>query len=200
MDSESSILREKPVTKLLRRIANGDRDAKNQLFDLILPELRKMADNAMQGQPVDHTLQPTALLNEAAVRLLEGRALSNLRDRSAFFAVAARTMQSVLVDYARKRAAMKRPSGNGRNRVMMDDVIDHVERIARIDVLALDCAMQQLERQHQRSHQIVTLHFFGGLSFPAIAEHLGFSLSTIEKDWKFARCWLLRELDSHDDD
>ena len=198
--SDQGLIREKPVTELLKRIADGDADAKNRLFELLYPELRNMATHAMRGQPADHTLQPTALLNEAAARLLKGPSLRNLRDRSAFYAIAARTMQSVLVDHARKRAAKKRPSGEGRHREAIGEIIDHVERMAKIDVLALDFAMQQLENQHQRSHEIVTLHFFGGLSFPAIAEQLGLSLSTVEKDWKFARCWLLKELDSRDDD
>ena len=190
---------EKTVTQLLRRIADGDRGARNQLFELLYSELRQLATSQLRGQPADHTLQTTALVHEAAAKLLDGNGLRSLRDRKAFYAVASRTMRSILVDHARKRSARKRPTGDGRHRVELDDVIDDIERTEHIDLLALDDALQELATHHERCHEIVTLHFFGGLEFREIAKHVSVSLSTVEKDWKFSRCWLLRRMNPDDD-
>ena len=139
-------------------------------------------------------------MNELAIRLLKSGLLAKLDSRWALYDVASRTIRSVLVDYARRRSAAKRPTGNGRECSSLDEMVDAFEQSQNIDVLALNDALEQLEVQHERAHSIVTLRFFGGMKFMDIAEHLGVSVSTVEKDWRFARCWLLRILDDDRDD
>jgi RNA polymerase sigma factor (TIGR02999 family) len=187
---------EQQITECLRRVSDGDQNAVDDLFRMLYPQLRQMADNAMRRQRPDHTLQPTALVNEAVTKLLTGSNLEGLADRRAFFAFASLTMRAVLVDHARRRSAAKRPSGGDRSRIALDQVVESFGKNERIDLLALDEALEELKRRNQRHHDIVNLHFFGGLSFREIAEHLDVSLSTVEKDWRMARAWLLTQLDS----
>lgn len=185
-----------PITEYLRRAASGDAQAAEAVFTVLYDELRTMANRAMQGEPNDHTLQPTALVHEAFMRLIQGEGLEQVANRFAFFAIASRTMRNVLVDHARKRNAIKRQPRMPR--VPLDDVIAAFEQLEQIELLALDEALEELQRRDDRLHQIVMLSFFGGLSHREIADHFGLSLSTIEKDWRYARCWLLNRLDSSD--
>lgn len=185
-----------PITEYLRRAASGDAQAAEAVFTVLYDELRTMANRAMQGEPNDHTLQPTALVHEAFMRLIQGEGLEQVANRFAFFAIASRTMRNVLVDHARKRNAIKRQQRMPR--VPLDDVIAAFEQLEQIELLALDEALEELQRRDDRLHQIVMLSFFGGLSHREIADHFGLSLSTIEKDWRYARCWLLNRLDSSD--
>lgn len=183
-----------PITEYLRRASEGDSQATDKVFSILYEELRNMAERAMQAEPNDHTLQPTALVHEAFVRLIQGDGLNSVANRFAFFAIAARTMRNVLVDHARKRNAIKRQPRMPR--VPLDEVIAAFEQTEQIELLALDEALEELRGRDERIYQTVMLSFFGGLSQREIADHFGLSVSTIEKDWRYARCWLLNRLDS----
>ena len=183
------------VTTLLSRAADGDRLAKDRLFELLYPTLRELAEVQMRHERPGHTLQPTALVNEAILKMNDDRLLAEAANRYSFIAAAARAMRAVLVDHARRRTALKRPSGEKRQRHPLDETVEYFERTQQLDVMALDDALEHLCAQSQRQHDIVMLHFFGGLKFKQIADYLDVSLSTVEKDWRFARAWLRRVLD-----
>ena len=151
-----------------------------------------MAAGLMRRERPDHTLQPTALVNEVFVRLLGRDALGGVPNRAYFFGAAAQAMRQVLVDHARQRQAAKR--GGGRDRVPLDEVLDHFEQQQRLDVLALDEALADLARLNERHAQVVTLRFFGGLSVEETAEVLRVSPITVMREWKSAKAWLYREL------
>ena len=178
------------VTRLLRRIEEGSDDAKASLLEVLHGELVRLATAQMRRQRRDHTLQPTALVNEAYLRLFAGDAPS-FRDRSHFMAAAARAMRSVLVDMARRRAADKR--GGDCVRVTLqpetpgDDDAGH-------DVLAVHDALGRLEAIDERWAQVVEMRFFGGLSVEETAASLGVSQPTVHRIWNRARAWLYREL------
>ena len=195
MSSYSAADAEPSITECLQRISDGDRSAVDELFRVLYPKLRQLAENAMRRERPDHTLQATALVNEAVTRLLTGNRLDGLKDRRAFFALASLTMRAVLVDHARRRAASKRPTGDHRERTPLDDVIEEFEAQENVELLALDEALEELKSHNRRQHDVVNLHFFGGLRFREIAEQLNVSISTVEKDWRFARAWLLKRLD-----
>jgi RNA polymerase sigma factor (TIGR02999 family) len=180
------------MTLVLERVEAGDEAAKAQLLELAYEELRKVAGGMMRRERTDHTLQPTALVNEAVIRLLGEDALAAATNRAYFFGIMANVMRRVLVDHARKRDALRR--GGDRQRASFDVAIEEAEGAGRVDVLDLDEALNELAAVDQRQAQIVTLRFFGGLSIPEIAEHLDVSVSTVEKDWRFARAWLRRQL------
>lgn len=183
------------VTTLLSRAADGDRLAKDQLFELLYPTLRELAAAQMRHERPGHTLQPTALVSEAILKMNDDRLLEKAANRCGFIAAAARAMRAVLVDHARRRSASKRPSGEKRQRNPLDEAVEYFERTQQLDVMALDDALEQLRMLSERQHGIVMLHFFGGLKFKQIADYLDVSLSTVEKDWRFARAWLRRVLD-----
>jgi RNA polymerase sigma factor (TIGR02999 family) len=180
------------ITDLLHRISSGDRQAANDLFEGLYSALRSMAGSAMKDAKPGDTLQPTALVHEVFAKLMKGSTLANLNDRRSFYAVVAMTMRSILVDHARKRSKARRLR---EHRMVLDDLVDGFETESRVDLLALDEALHQLQCRDERQHQIVTLHFFGGLRFNEIAQHLEVSVSTVERDWRFARCWLLDRLE-----
>ena len=183
------------ITTLLDAVHKGDSQAADELFEVTYPELRRLASSAMRRQRSGHTLHPTALINEAVVNMLAGDCLARTANRGMFFALAARAMRSVLVDHARRRAAAKRVTGDGRRKRLLDEVVIQFEQQEHVDLLALDEALEQLEAMNKRQHDTVMLRFFGGLRFQEIADHQGVSLSTVEKDWSFARAWLRRTLD-----
>ena len=183
------------LTGLLDAVHEGDARAKHTLFEVTYSELRRLATSTMEGERPGHTLHPTALVNEAVIKILAGDSLMRTRNRATFFALAARAMRSVLVDHARRRAAAKRPTGNRRRIEPLDESLRQFEEREQIDMLILDEALQQLQTLSQRQHDAVMLRFFGGLRFQEIATHLGVSVSTVEKDWNFARAWLRKTLD-----
>ena len=183
------------VTVLLQQIASGDPAAKEELFTLLYPELRKLAEAELRRESPGHTLQPTALVNEAAMRLVDSKLLAESANRLSFFAAASRAMHAVLVDHARRRAASKRPTGDKRVRHPLDEAVEFFEQSQRLELVDLDDALQKLQTLNSRQHDIVTLHLFGGLRFGEIADYLQVSLSTVEKDWRFARAWLRQTLD-----
>ncbi len=180
------------VTLLLQQIETGDDDAKKRLFDKVYDELHEMAAGLMRRERQAHTLQATALVNEVAARLLDDDALGNFPNRAYFFGAAARAMRQILVGHARTRNAQKR--GGEWGRVPLDEVLDHLENDRQLDILALDESLQKLAELSERPAEVVLLRFFGGLTMPEIAEQLEVSLSSVEKDYKFARAWLKKEL------
>jgi RNA polymerase sigma factor (TIGR02999 family) len=178
------------VTTLLQRWAQGDEAAFGDLVPLVYQELRRLAHHRLKSERSDHTLQSTALVNEAFLRLL-GSEPAELQNRAHFFAISSRLMRQILVDYMRRRGARKRDGGCR---------ID-VELLAELPIrgdaqlLALDEALESLSRQDDRQARIVEMKFFGGLTAPEIAEVLGISLTTVERDWAVARLWLRRQMD-----
>lgn len=179
------------ITGLLLAWNGGDRAALDQLMPLVYQELRRLARSYMRRQRSDHTLQTTALVNEAYLRLIDASRVG-WQNRAHFFAVSAMAMRRVLVDMARARGSEKR--GGGAIVVTIDDAIDAVpDRSA--EIVALDEALQSLAELSPRQAQVVELRYFGGLTEPEIAEVLKTSERTVRRDWTLARAWLKRELE-----
>lgn len=178
------------ITELLQAWNAGDASALERLLPRVYAELRRVARNHLRREGRGLTLQPTALVNEAYLRLVRVNRLS-WQDRAHFFAVCSRLMRQILVDAARARRFAKR--GGGAVRVTLDERLP-VASIARPDVVALDEALKALEKVDPRKSRVVELRFFGGLSVEETAAVLAVSTDTISRDWKFARTWLYREL------
>jgi len=178
------------VTSLLGRIRRGDGDAFNELFPLVYAELRRIAAREMRRERSGRTLQTTALVHEAYLRLLKDASLS-LDNRAHFLGVAAHAMREILIERARARVAQKR--GGGAIRVTLDEAISPSPDVS-IDVLALDEALQRLARLDNRHAQVVELRYFGGLSVEETAAALNLSPATVKRAWTLARAWLFREL------
>ena len=178
------------VTQLLVRWREGDRRALDELMPLVYDELRRLASHYMRGERSGHTLQTSALVNEAYLRLT-GHEEIQWQDRVHFFAVAAQTMRRVLVDHARRRGNRKR--GGDALKVTLDEaLIVSDERAA--EVIALDDALARLAELAPRKSQLVELRFFGGLSIEEAAEVLGVSPGTVMRDWTFTKAWLRKEI------
>jgi RNA polymerase sigma factor (TIGR02999 family) len=180
------------VTVLLHAIRAGDAQAKGRLAALVYGELRGVAAGLMGRERGDHTLQPTALVHEAFVRLFRDDLWRTAPNRSYLFGAAARAMREVLADHARRRRAAKR--GGTVRRVPLDDLLDHLEHEQNVDVLALHESLDRLSALHDRQSQVVTLRFFGGFTVAEIAGLLGLSVSTVEADFRLARAWLRQQL------
>ena len=181
------------ITQLLDEVTAGNEAARQRLFEIAYEELRSIAAGLMQSERPDHTLQPTALVHEAVRRLLEGLAAPTDRGRTYFLGTVARTMRRVLIDHARARKAERR--GGRRSRAPLDAVVDVVQQKSRIDLVALDDALERLAQTCQRHADVVVLKFFGGMTTHEIAQHLQISKSTVESDWRLSRAWLSRELE-----
>jgi RNA polymerase sigma factor (TIGR02999 family) len=179
------------LTALLDAARAGAPDAPDRLARAVYGELRRMAGDLMRREKVDHTLQPSALVNEALVKLFEGAALAAAPNRRYLFAAAAQAMRQVLIDHARKRHAAKRQGRRGR--VPLDAVLAYFED-QRLDVLALDEALDRLMAMSERQGLVVALRFFAGLSVAEVAETLDVSVATVEGDWRAARAWLRGQL------
>ena len=178
------------VTSLLQAWSLGDERALEQLIPLVYEELRRVARRYMAGERASHTLQTTALIHEVYVRLVDVPSAS-VRDRTHFFAICARLMRNVLVDFARTRGYEKR--GAGAIHVALDEAL-YVSSTPDPDLVALDEALERLAAVDRRKSQVVELRFFGGLSVNETADALEMSPETVMRDWKFAKAWLLREL------
>lgn len=178
------------LTGLLIAWRDGEPGALDRLVPLVYDELRRQARLQLRGERADHTLQPTALVHEAFLRLV-GQSRAQWQSREQFFAVAARAMRRVLVDHARARAAAKR--GDGRTLLALDDVPEPAAAPG-VDVLALDRALDRLAGIDPRQARVVELRYFGGLSAPEVAAALDVSLATVNRDWAMARAWLFRDL------
>ncbi len=179
------------VSLLLQRWSGGDNEALNELIPLVYAELRRMARRYMRQQAGAHTLQTTALINEAFLRLV-GQEETQWENRAHFFGVAAQAMRHILVDYARTRNVAKR--GGGAQQVSLDQALT-ISPEHDADLVALDDALNELAKLDQRRCLVVELRFFGGLTEEEIGTVLKVSARTVRNDWSFARAWLLRELD-----
>ncbi len=180
------------VTDLLLAWGQGEDAAFEKLVPMLYAELHRLARRYMRGEPADHTLQASALVNEAYLRLVESRRV-HWRDHHHFLAVAAQLMRRILVDCARSRRSVK---GGAQNwRVTLTEGLPLTEAKTR-DLVALDDALTALAAHDSRKARVIELRFFGGLSVPETAGVLGVSEDTVIRDWRLARAWLLRELDS----
>ena len=178
------------VTQLLVAWSNGDRSARDELMPLVYEELRRLAHRYMDRERPDHTLQTSALVNEAYLRLIDQKDV-HWQNRAHFFGIAAQMMRRILVDYARKRGFVKR-GGDLRSVPIEQVMIVSPERAE--EVVALDEALKALAEIDGRKTQIIELRFFGGLSIEETAEVLGVSPGTVMRDWTLAKAWLRREM------
>ncbi len=179
------------ITQLLSRFRHGDREAECELLPVVYGELRRLAQNNLKRERRNHTFSPTALVHEAFLRLT-GTDQPDWQDRAHFFAVAARVMRQVLVDYARRHQALRR--GAGFERVPLDGDALAFSEAKSTEVLALDEALRRLEELDDRQSQIVEMKFFAGLSFEEMAEILDVSSKTVKREWAMARAWLHQEI------
>jgi RNA polymerase sigma factor (TIGR02999 family) len=178
------------VTNLIVEWRGGDQAALERLIPLVYQELRRVASARLRGEHANHTLQTTALVNEAYVRLV-GLERMTLENRTHFFAMAARLMREILVDHARRKHAAKR--GGGVTLLTLDNVAAGAENTV-LDVLALDEALTDLTSLDERLGRVVELRFFVGFSIAETSDALGVSSATVERDWTVAKAWLLQRL------
>ncbi len=179
------------VTQLLNDWSKGDQTALDQLMPLVYAELHRLAASYLSRERSDHTLQPTALVNEAYLRLIDQNSVA-WENRAQFFGIAAQMMRRILVNHARDRHADKR-GGPDVLRVSLDEAISFFEE-RDVNLVALDEALTRLEEMDQRQSQIVELRFFGGLTIEEVAAQLHTSRATVKREWSTAKLWLLREL------
>jgi RNA polymerase sigma-70 factor (ECF subfamily) len=179
------------MTLLLGRLVRGEDSAGQTLLPVVAEELRAIAGGLLRRERADHTLQPTALVNEAWMRLFQGDDGAAPEGRRHFFALAAKVMRQVLVDHARRRGREKR--GGGDAALPLDEALVALE-VEGLDLLDLNAALEELAALDERQARVVELRFFGGLEAEEAAEVLGVSLSTVERDWRVARAWLYQRL------
>jgi RNA polymerase sigma-70 factor, ECF subfamily len=179
----------KPVTALIARWNAGDQSALEALLPLVYDELRSLARRYLSEERYGHTLQPTALVHEAYLRLVD-QSPTGIENRAQFFGIAARLMRQVLVDHARSRLASKRGGGNT---ILLDESVD-LAPLKDFNLIALDDALKELERLDERQARIVELRFFAGLSIEETSRVLAISPVTVTRSWSNARLWLQREL------
>jgi len=178
------------VTQILQAIDSGDAQAAAELLPLVYDELRKLAEHRMKAESPDHTLEPTALVHEAYIRLV-GKDDPGWQNRGHFFAAAAEAMRRILVDSARRRGAIRH--GGGIKHLPLDEA-NFVAAMEQVDLIALDEALVRLELHDAVSAKLVKLRYFAGLDMGQTAEFLGLSGRTAERNWTYARTWLRREL------
>jgi RNA polymerase sigma factor (TIGR02999 family) len=178
------------ITQLLVQWSNGDQQALDQLTPLVYDELRQMARTYLRRERPDHTLQATALVHEAYLRLIDQHSVS-WQSRAHFFGIASQMMRRILVNHALARAAAKR--GGDAEKLSFDEAISF-DNQREIDLIRLDEALKELERLDPRQTRIVELRFFGGLSLKETAEVLKLSLATVKREWGTARLWLRRRI------
>jgi len=185
---------ETPNTQLLlQRIDRGEPQAKGQLLDLLYRELRGLAQHLLAAERRDHVLQPTALVHEAFLKLVDQTRIG-ARDSTHFKAIAARSMRQVLIDYARAQGAAKRGANPQRVTLTGAAIAEAAARLDAVDLIALEEALTELARLDPRKAQVVEMRFFGGLSIEEVAEQLGSARSTITDDWRVAKAWLAARL------
>ena len=183
-----SLPNQKEVTTLLNAAAAGEEHAPEKLFELVYHDLRRLAGKYMQNERGEHTLQATALVHEAFLRLIDWENVS-WQNRAHFFACAAQVMRKILVDHARHRNAQKR----GGHKLALDEAVSFTTA-KELDLVALGEALDTLEKQDPRPARIVVLRFFGGLSIEETAHVLKISETTVRREWTFAKAWFQREL------
>lgn len=176
------------LTRILRQWADGDLASENQLFDRLYDSLRGLARARLAGERAAHTLQPTALVHEAWIKLSQGASM-DWQDRVHFFAVAARVMRQILVDAGRRRQAQKRD-----DRLLATVGAQGSDGVRDVDLLDLDAALARLEQLQPDQARIVELRYFGGLTIDEVASLTGVSVATVNRGWRAARAWLYLEL------
>jgi RNA polymerase sigma factor (TIGR02999 family) len=182
------------ITRILSAIEDGDPSASDQLLPLVYEELRKLAAAKMSDEKPGQTLQATALVHEAYLRLVDGAQHQGWDGRAHFFAAAAEGMRRILIDRARHKATRK--AGGERHRIDLDDIEPVVEEENSDRLLVLDDALRQFEAEDPRKANLVKLRFFAGFTVEQAADALGISISTAEKDWAYARSWLRVTMDN----
>lgn len=182
------------ATQIIARIESGDRAASEELLPLVYQELRQLAEAKLKNEKPGQTLQATALVHEAYMRLVDGEQPQQWDNSRHFFAAAAESMRRILIENARAKASLKR--GGGRERVLLEVAEPAILPMACDDLLGLDEALQKLEQQHPRKSELVKLRFFAGLTVPQAASVLEISTTTAENDWAYARSWLRLEMSS----
>jgi RNA polymerase sigma factor (TIGR02999 family) len=185
--------RQHEITQILLELSSPEADrtkANERLYEAVYDELRRIADRLMRAERSDHTLQPTALVHEAYIRMVDQTRVQ-WQDRAHFFAIAARVMRRVLVDHARRKARQKR--GGGKQLVTWDSALG-IGQDPCLETIALDRVLTQLSKLDQRMEQIVELRVFGGMTLKEIAQALGVSRRTVDDDWMVAKKWLAHEL------
>lgn len=180
------------ITQLLQLAGSGDKSSESRVLELVYTELHRLASAYMRRERKDHTLQPSALVNEAYVKLI-GNQQVNWQSRGHFYAAAARVMRNILIDHARTRSAERRGGAPARTE-LRDDMIFVEENPEQF--LALDACLNRLAQIDERQSKVVELRFFGGLSVEETAAALNISEKTVKRDWAFARAWLEAELSS----
>ena len=178
------------VTVLLAKLTKGNEEAASKLIPLVYSEMRRLAGAYMRRERSDHTLQPTALVNEAYLKLVEQRSV-DWQSRAHFFGIAAQVMRRILVDHARGHMRDKR--GGGQKPVPIDEALVFAPEQSE-EFLKLNEALDRLTKLDERQGKIVEMKFFGGLSAPEISEVLGISRATVDRDWATARVWLHRQM------
>ncbi len=174
------------VAQLLRAAQSGNRGAVEQLLPIVYAEMRRLASAYLREERSGHTLQPTALVHEAFIKLV-GQESPGWRDAGQFFGVAAQAMRRILVDHARTKKAAKR--GGGRSATPLDETVNLLEERA-LDLVALDEALTELRDLDERKGRVVELRFFAGLTIEDTAQALGVTTRTVERDWTLAKAWL----------
>ena len=183
---------DKDITQLLHQLSDGNANAVDALMPLVYEELHAMADRQMRRERANHTINSTALVHEAYLKLVDQNRV-NWQNRAHFFAIAAQAMRRILINYAQSRLAQKRGGGQ----VLATFNEEEVIRESRAgEIVALDEALTRLAKLNERQSRIVEFRFFAGLTQEEIAEVLGVSVPTVRRDWRLARAWLARELDA----
>ena len=182
------------VTQILLAVQDGDRDAPARLMPVVYDELRRLADHYLRQERPDHTLQGTALVHEAYLKLIDQTQV-DWRNRAHFFGVAAQLMRQILVDHARRHRSAKR--GGAQQKLTLDEAVDYSQS-RDVDLLALDDALTALAQRDERQSRIVELRFFGGLTIEETAVALDISPATVKVDWSMAKAWLRREISRED--
>jgi RNA polymerase sigma factor (TIGR02999 family) len=180
-------LPERDITALLKDWSGGDREALERLMPIVYGELKRLASSYLRSERADHTLQPTALVHEAYLRL-QGQRSVIWSNRAHFFGIAARIMRRILVDHARRRRAAKRDAAALRLTLVDDASADRAP-----ELIALDTALTSLEKLDPQQARVVELRYFGGLTVEETAEAAGISTATVKREWRTARAWLRRE-------
>jgi len=179
------------VTVLLTELSKGSPEAASRLVPLVYDELRRLAGRYMRRERADHTLQATALVHEAYMKLVQQKAAAEWQNRAHFFGIAARIMRNILVDHARNHVAEKR--GGGQQAALLEENLVFAPEKS-VDLLRLDQSLQRLTELDARQGRVVELRFFGGLTVEETAEVLGVSPKTVKRDWSMAKAWLHGDL------
>lgn len=179
-----------PITEILSEAREDGREALDKLFPVVYAELRRVAANQLSGERANHTLQPTALVHEAYLRLLNQHSV-DWRNRAHFFSIAAEMMRRILVNHAIEKRAEKR--GAGETLLSLDE-ISGAGKVPGVDLLHLDEALKQLAELDKRQAKIIELRFFGGLTIDEVAEVLQISEATVNREWRSAKAWILAQI------